>query len=45
VRALLLVAAALLAPAASPAAAAPPLTFGITPAGEAGALGPTVPPG
>ena len=43
VRALLLVAAALLAPAAS-AAAAPPLTFGITPAGEAGALGPTVPP-
>ena len=43
-RALLLVAAALLAPAASPAAAAPPLTFGITPAGEAGALGPTVPP-
>ena len=42
-RALLLVAAALLAPAAS-AAAAPPLTFGITPAGEAGALGPTVPP-
>jgi hypothetical protein len=44
VRALLLVAAALLAPAASAAAAAPPLTFGITPAGEAGALGPTVPP-
>jgi hypothetical protein len=43
VRTLLLVAAAVLAPAAS-AAAAPPLTFGITPAGEAGALGPTVPP-
>ena len=38
-----LTAAALLALTPSAAVAARPLTFGITPAGEAGALGPTVP--
>ena len=42
-RAILLALAAVLAAAAPSAAAPPPLRFGITPAGEAGALGPAVP--